>query len=104
MNLRGEIVTLVDIRPFLKVAPVPVSLGHDLMIIEIDDLIAGIPIDRVIDVIYLPAETLAKSAANNTLTQWEYLQGTLPYQEKLLSLIDLPLLINQDSLIVNETV
>jgi purine-binding chemotaxis protein CheW len=104
MNLRGEIITLVDIRPVLKVAPVPVSLGHHLMIIEIDDLITGIPIDQVIDVIYLSAETLAESAANNTLTQWEYLQGTLPYQEKLLSLIDLPLLMNQDSLIVNETV
>jgi purine-binding chemotaxis protein CheW len=104
MNLRGEIVTLVDIRPFLKVDPAPVSLGQDLMVIEIDDLIAGIPIDRVLDVIYFSGETLAKLANNHTLTQWQYLQGTIPYQEKLLSLIDLPQLMNQDSLIVNETV
>jgi purine-binding chemotaxis protein CheW len=104
MNLRGEIVTLVDIRPFLKVDPTPVSLGQDLMVIEIDDLIAGIPIDRVLDVIYFSGETFAKLANNHTLTQWQYLQGTIPYQEKLLSLIDLPQLMNQDSLIVNETV
>ncbi|HEY9781614.1 MAG TPA: chemotaxis protein CheW [Leptolyngbyaceae cyanobacterium] len=101
MNLRGEIVTLVDIRQALNL-PSAADKVSQAIVIRVDDVVAGLPVDRVFDVMYLhpkdvtPVPVAVHSGSN------EYLRGTAPYSEKMLSILDLPKIISKGELAVND--
>lgn len=102
MNLRGEIVTLVDIRGTLNLPLPDVNTASKAVVIQVDDIVAGIPVDRVFDVMYLhPSELTAPPTAVNGD---EFLRGTAPYLGKMLSVIDLPNLLDRGGLVVNEEI
>ena len=106
MNLRGEILTLVDIRTVLNM---PILGGENstnikVMIIKINDLIAGVIVDEVFDVMYLqPTQILPVPTAVHSANS-EYLRGTANYREKMMSILDLSKIFQQGDLIVNEEV
>jgi purine-binding chemotaxis protein CheW len=102
MNLRGEIVTLVDIRGTLNLAMSPVKTGSKAVIVDVDEVVAGLPVDEVLDVMYLNPETVNSVPVAVPVGKEAYLRGTVLYQEKVLSLIDLPILIAKGGLEVNE--
>jgi purine-binding chemotaxis protein CheW len=102
MNLRGEIVTLVDIRGALNL-PIPDgNTASKAVVIHVDDIVAAIPVDRVFDAIYLHASDL--TAVPTAVDGEEFLRGTAPYLGKMLSVIDLPNLLARGGLVVNEEV
>jgi purine-binding chemotaxis protein CheW len=102
MNLRGEIVTLVDIRGALNLTLPDVNEAAKAVVIQVDDIVAAIPVDRVFDVMYLhPSDLTAPPTAVNGD---EFLRGTAPYLGKMLSVIDLPNLLDRGGLVVNEEV
>lgn len=101
MNLRGEIVTLVDIRGALNL-PSAAGAASQAIVIRVDDVVAGLPVDRVFDVMYLrPQDVTPVPAAVNSSSN-EYLRGTAPYSEKMLSVLDLPKIISNGELTVND--
>ncbi|MEM9538133.1 MAG: chemotaxis protein CheW, partial [Cyanobacteria bacterium P01_E01_bin.42] len=53
INLRGEIITLIDICNLLELPWIERSLPIKVVIVEIDDLIAGVVVDEVFDVLLL---------------------------------------------------
>jgi len=106
MNLRGEILTLVDLRNALNMPIMNAgkSSHSKVMVIKIDDLLVGVTVDEVFDVMYLhPLQILAVPTAVNSVNN-EYLRGTAPYREKMMSILDLPRIFHQGDLIVNEEV
>ncbi len=104
MNLRGEIVTLVDIRTALNLSMAPVKTGSKAVVIEVDDVVAGLPVDEVFDVMYLYPSDVNSVPASVSSNSEESFRGTAPYFEKMLSIIDLPKIIKQGGLTVNEEV
>ena len=106
MNLRGEILTLVDIRTVLNMPILEIenSTNIKVMIIKIDDLIAGVTVGEVFDVMYLqPSQILPVPTAVHSANS-EYLRGTANYREKMMSILDLAKVFQQGDLIVNEEV
>ncbi|MGA9381134.1 MAG: chemotaxis protein CheW [Phormidium sp.] len=106
MNLRGEILTLVDIRAVLNMPILGMEDNSNIkvMIIKIDDLIAGVTVDEVFDVMYLqPTQILAVPTAVHSANS-EYLRGTANYRDKMMSILDLAKVFQQGDLIVNEEV
>ena len=101
MNLRGEIVTLVDIRSVLNLSSAPVKTGSKAVVIEVDDVVAGLPVEEVFDVMYLYPSDINSSP---TSQGGEAFRGTTYYSDKVMSIIDLPKIIRQGSLVVNEEV
>lgn len=104
MNLRGEILTLVDIRSALNIPLAQTKNGTKALVVSIDDLVAGFPVDEVFDVMYLhPSEVrllpVAVPSGND-----EYLQGTVSYSDKMLTILDIPKLFKSKLLTVNEEV
>ena len=55
-----------------------------------------------VDVIYLPQKNINPLPIAVESSNHEYLQGTAPYADKMLSIIDLSKIINQGNLEVNE--
>jgi purine-binding chemotaxis protein CheW len=103
MNLRGEIVTLVDVRKTLNLPFKPTDKASKAMIIHINDLIAAVLVDEVFDVTYLHASEITAVPTAVQSGSEEYLQGTVHFGEKLLGILDLPKILMQGGLVVDET-
>lgn len=104
MNLRGEIVTLVDIRNLLNLPMTSPETGAKVMLVRVEDLVVGMKVDEVFDVMYLqPSQIQAVPAALHSISD-EYLQGTAPYREKMMTLLDLGKMFKKGTLVVNEEV
>lgn len=106
MNLRGEILTLVDIRTVLNMPILEMenSTNIKVMIIKMDDLIAGVTVDEVFDVMYLQASQILPVPTAVHSANSEYLRGTANYCKKMMSILDLAKVFQQGDLIVNEEV
>jgi purine-binding chemotaxis protein CheW len=102
MNLRGEIVTLVDIRNVLNIPTVPVSVGSPAVVIQVDDLVAGLPVDRVLEMVYLNSADMTPLPTAPSAFGEQYLRGTAFFQEKTLKFLDLAQIFTQGKLAVNE--
>lgn len=102
MNLRGEIVTLVDIRGTLNLAVSPLKTGTKAIVINVDDIVAGLPVDEVLDVTYLNPLKIASVPIAADSGSSAYLKGTASYADKMMSVIDLSRLLNKGGLIVDE--
>lgn len=104
MNLRGDILTLVDIRSALNIPLVSTTNGTKALVISIDDLVAGFPVDEVFDVMYIHPSKITNLPVAVPVGNEDYLRGTAPYSEKMLTIIDLPKLLKSKLLAVNEEV
>ncbi|WP_448572240.1 chemotaxis protein CheW [Trichothermofontia sp.] len=103
INLRGEVVTLIDISYALNLTNNGIQ-KHQAMLIHLDGIVAGIAVDEVLDVVYVnPRDVQPIPAALHTGHD-EYLDGVAPYRSSSMSLLDLPKLFLKGSLVVNEEV
>lgn len=102
MNLRGEIVTLVDIRQLLNLSATEVNQEAKAIVVHCQDIVAGINIDQVCDVVYLHPSQIKPAPNSGHSNSNEYLRGTAPYREKILGLIDFNKMIAEGELVVNQ--
>ncbi|MEG4284498.1 chemotaxis protein CheW [Microcoleus sp. A006_D1] len=103
MNLRGEILTLVDIRNVLNMSPDTKSLSQAI-VVEIEDLVAGIVVDEILDIIYLNLSDIATIPAALYSANREYLRGTAFYEEKIIAVLNLQKLLTKEGVVVDEEV
>ena len=104
MNLRGEILTLIDISSALNI---PLAKTHDgikAIVVNVENLIAGFLVDEVFDVMYLhPSDVISLPIAANSNNQG-YLRGTVAYAGNMLTILDLYKLLTNNLLVVNEEI
>ncbi len=104
INLRGEIVTLIDIRALFNLPRAIASKNTQAMIVNVDGVVVGLLIDAIYDILMLnPKDVLDPSSVESDINQ-SYLQGVLPYKDKMLGLINLTEIILGGSLLVDEAV
>lgn len=103
MNLRGEILTLVDIRRFLNLAPSVERKPDKAVVMRLGSLVAGVVVDEVYDVVYVQPSEIASIPAAIHSSDNEYLKGIARYQDSMMSLLDLPKLLTQGELVVNQS-
>lgn len=103
MNLRGEILTLVDISKFLNLPSTSLSEGSKAMVVEVEGIAVGVIVEAVRDVMFFldPLKIKATSCVVDPLNE-EYLQGVASYQEEKMSIVDLPKIFLNGGLIVDE--
>jgi len=100
MNLRGDILTLADIRGLLNIPAG--STAAEVMVVESGDLHIGVPVDRVLEVIYLlPADIASLSAAAHEEKN-EYCKGVVRYGEGMVSILDMQKILAKGGLEVEE--
>ncbi len=93
MNLRGEILTLVDIRQPLNLVIKNQQQPAKAVVIEVDDIVAGIAVEEVYDVVeFSPDELKSVPVALDTNTA-SCLKGMADYLNQPLNVIDLPKLL-----------
>lgn len=100
MNLRGEILTLIDLHQILNLKINKLPNYSKAVVFSCDDIVAGIGVDQVCDAIYLSPQTLKPlpvALAKNS----NHLKATAPYLGQTLHLIDLPKILDQGLLTVD---
>lgn len=103
MNLRGEILTLIDIRGFLHLLPTDIPENSKVMVVEVEGIVAGIMVEEVRDVMFFlnPSE-IKKGVSTTSSINAEYLEGVAFFQEKTLSILDLQKVFLKGSLIIED--
>lgn len=107
MNLRGEIVTLVDIRNVLNMSLNMSGAANYLsqaIVVEVADLVTGIVVDEILDIIYLSVSEIAAVPAALHSAHREYLRGTALYGEKMMAILNLQKLLTKGGVVVDEEV
>ena len=100
MNLRGEILTLVDIRQTLSIKAEN-NCPAKAVVIDVDDVVAGIAVDEVLDVLYYHPEEMKPVPVGIDRSLAEYLQNTASYEDRLLGIIDLTKMFEKNVLAVD---
>jgi purine-binding chemotaxis protein CheW len=101
INLRGDLVTLVDLRAPLQL-PAATSAPVQAMVVQVGELVAAIAVDEVLDLVPLrhadlrPAPDAARAGAA------DHLQGIAPYKGRMLSVLDLAVWLLQGDLTVDD--
>lgn len=103
INLRGEILTLVDVRHFLNLQPADPLKPKKAVVMRLGSLVAGVVIDDVFDVIYLQASEIAATPTAVYSSDNPYLRGFAPHGDSMMALLDLPKLLAQGELVVNQS-
>ncbi len=105
VNLRGEILTIVDIRRLLNLPMTGIASGFKAMVVEVEGLVAGVIVEEVSDVMFFlnPLDITTATTAIHSING-KYLQGVAPYQEKRMSILDLPQIFLSGGLIVDEAI
>ncbi len=102
MNLRGEIITLVDIRNVLNLPTASIRIGSQVVVVQVDDIVAGLPVDQVLEMIYLNSADITPLSGILSDFGEECIRGNAFFQEKILKVLDLPKIFRQGELVVNE--
>jgi len=88
INLRGEIIPIVDISHALNFADTA-TRSAKAIIVQMEDIIAGIVVDEIFDVLYLKEEQIIPNPSGMAAEAKKYFQGIADYNDSYLSAIDL---------------
>ena len=103
MNLRGEIITLVDIRQVLNLPFSTISIGSQSMLVQVDDIVAALPV-QVLDMVELKSIDLSPLPTDSTNSSQHYFRATTLFKGRTLRILDLPKIFKQGGIAVNEEV
>jgi purine-binding chemotaxis protein CheW len=100
INHRGEILTLLDLCPILQLQPTQ-SKATKAVAIDFEDIVVGITVDEVSDVIYFRPQELKPVPVAINANSAQYLQGTATYLNRRLNIIDISKMLSQGELTVD---
>ena len=89
INLRGNVVTVIDTRLKFGLMPAEVTDSSRIIIIEAEKQVVGILVDSVAEVVYLKASEIDPAPSVGTEESARFIQGVSNRKEDLLILVDL---------------
>lgn len=104
MNLRGEVLTLVGIHHLINLSTVSYASLKKAIVVRLNQIVAGIAVNDIFDVVYVKPSDISTVPVAIHSAENEYLYGVAAYQNRMMSVINLPRLLASSALIVNEEV
>jgi len=104
MNLRGDIVTLLDIGPLLQMPPRRETSGCKVVIVQHEDAPVGLVVDDVLDVLYLHAQDLVEADSPDKACGGKYFSGGARQGEQMLCVLDTSRILTEGDLAVDEAI
>ena len=96
INLRGNVVTVIDTRSRFGLQPAEVSDNSRIVIIEAEKQVIGILVDSVAEVVYLRASEIDVAPSVGTEESAKFIQGVSNRDGQLLILVDLNKLLSDE--------
>ncbi len=96
INLRGNVVTIIDTRLRFGIPPADISDNSRIVIIEAENQVIGILVDSVAEVVYLKSSDIDAAPNVGTEDSAKFIQGVCNRGEDLLILVDLNKLLTDE--------
>ncbi|QFI36687.1 chemotaxis protein CheW [Moritella marina ATCC 15381] len=96
INLRGNVVTVIDTRVRFGLMPSEVSENSRIVIIEAEKQVIGILVDGVAEVVYLRSSEIDMAPNVGTDESAKFIQGVSNREGELLILVDLNKFLSDD--------
>jgi len=96
INLRGNVVTVIDTRARFGLPPSEVTDNSRIVIIESERQVIGIMVDSVTEVVYLKQSEIDTAPNVGTDESAKFIQGVSNRDGELLILVDLNKLLSDD--------
>ncbi len=100
VNIYGEIISALDIRKFFNLPGEPVNDLNRLLVLQDNDMIFGVLVDRIREIIDIPVSKIMKTSLSLTGIHSNYILGLT--DEKII-VLNGGALINDPSIIINQT-
>lgn len=104
MNLRGEVLTVIDIRGVLNPDLSGPSMGTLVMVIRLKELTVGIIVDKVLDVIYPRSTDLVPTPNVVPAEKMEFLKCAAFYGGRMIGIPDFEKILALENLAVDEEI
>ena len=89
LNLRGRIVTIIDLGKKLGLAPVNHDKDNRNIIVNSDDEHIGLLIDSISDVVIAKEEDIEPAPSNIGGVKGKFFQGVLKTEKQLIGILDI---------------
>lgn len=96
VNLRGNVVTVIDTRQRFGLMPAEVTDQTRIVIIEAERQVVGILVDSVAEVVYLRQSEIETAPHVGNDESAKFIQGVCNKNDELLILVDLDKLMSDD--------
>ena len=96
INLRGNVVTVIDTRARFGLMPAEITDNSRIVIIEAEKQVIGILVDSVAEVVYLKKSEIEDAPYVGTAESSQFIQGVTNRDDGLLILVDLNKLLSDD--------
>ncbi len=96
INLRGNVVTVIDTRARFGLPSVEVTDNSRIVIIEAEKQVIGILVDSVAEVVYLKSSEIDSAPNIGTEESAKFIQGVSNREGELLILVDLNKLLSDE--------
>jgi purine-binding chemotaxis protein CheW len=96
INLRGNVVTVVDTRKLFGLAPGKSDDASRVVIIESNQQVIGILVDSVAEVVDIAGSDIESPPSVGSDESSKYIQGVYSLDEKLVILVDLDKLLSDE--------
>ncbi|MGF1758368.1 chemotaxis protein CheW [Photobacterium sagamiensis] len=96
INLRGNVVTVIDTRSRFGLMPGEISDNTRIVIIEAEKQVIGILVDSVAEVVYLRGSEIDSTPSVGTEESAKFIQGVSNRDGELLILVDLNKLLSDE--------
>lgn len=97
INLRGDVVTVVDLRTILQLPAVEIGRSHRNVIVNPNGEPVGILVDRVADVVTTKPDEIEPSPSNVNGIEGSYFKGVYKQDGELLVILDVEKVLNEGS-------
>lgn len=89
MNLRGRLLTVVNLRKRFQMEPAPQGSAQKIVVIEAPDAPVGFLVDEVLEVARIPDEALEKPPAYVTSgIEAEYVTSIAKHDDRLITIVN----------------
>ncbi|MCU0710681.1 MAG: chemotaxis protein CheW [Pirellula sp.] len=88
MNLRGEVVTMLDLRTLLGLPSDPNSAAKRNLILKCDGDIFGVCVDGVADILTIESDSITAPPSNLSINESKLIKGVYQSDTVLIMLID----------------
>jgi purine-binding chemotaxis protein CheW len=101
MNLRGQILPLIDMKKFFDLPEVGITDLHMVIVVHAGDVELGILADSIAGVVSIPLDVIQPSLPTLTGIRSKYLKGVT---DQLLVILDVPKILSDPKIVVDEEV
>jgi len=99
INLRGNVVTVVDTRRLFDLPPRSADDATRIVILEVERQVVGILVDSVAEVVELDTSLVETAPTVGSEEGSRYIQGVYSQDDRLIILVDLSRLLGADQMI-----